>query len=50
MRVVLVKNRGFEFGDCFLVKPNLVDNGLGLVLELRLLVSEDVEEILKHLE
>jgi hypothetical protein len=48
--VVLVENSGFKFGNCFLVKPDLVDNWLGLALELRLLVSEDVEEILKHLE
>jgi hypothetical protein len=50
MCVVLVENCGFEFSDCFLVEPNLVDNWFSLVLKLRLLVSEDVKEVLKHLE
>ena len=50
MGVVLVEKGGFEFGDGFLVKPDLVENRPGLVFEFGLLVSEDVEEILKHLE
>ena len=46
MGVVLVENCGFEFSYCFLVEPYLVDNWFSLVLKLRLLVSEDVKEVL----
>lgn len=49
MAVVLVKNSSFELSDRLLMKTNLV-NWRSFEFELHLLVSEDIEKVLKHLE